>query len=265
VGVVIVQQNGRLELKGDFCMPTVDEAVQWVCEHVGLITDKAIEYRRYTPYDVDDYIQDAYHAAVEAALCCQRNPTLKFGAAFWTIFKRFVAKVTPLPDSARSEISKKKNIGADNQITSNEVKPAKTSYSGGTSMSFPRASQIDVSLERLKVRQKNIRVDINKLVESVKPLWSPRELEAMKLALGLTSEGCMSIPEIAKKMGVGKYSAREFVGRALKKCQSALKIDPPSASKIDPPQSVFSVVDPRSDSPAIVSSFHDLAVMSHPV
>jgi hypothetical protein len=48
-------------------------------------------------------------------------------------------------------------------------------------------------------------------------------------------------------------------------CQSALKIDPPSASKIDPPQSVASLFDPRSDSPTFVSSFDYLAVMRDPV
>ena len=66
-------------------------------------------------------------------------------------------------------------------------------------------------------------------------------------------------------------SEREALLKACKQsqnaylCQSALKIDPPSASKIDPPQVVVSVIDPRFYSPTIIPGFYYFTVMRNPI
>jgi hypothetical protein len=209
---------------------SIEEATEWVYSNKRMIIDRAKEYARYAPYDIEDYVQDAYHAAVEAALCCQKNAKLKFVGVFWVVFRRFVAKVTPLPDEARIEAKKKKiaaychkkGLPVPSVVDSEEKEDKKNYYSGGTSMSFPINAQQDAGLENFMAKKsKKDAVDLDDLVNNCKDLWSPRETVAMKYRLGLTDEGILTIPEIAAKMGVGKYTAREFVGRAVQKAKSS--------------------------------------------
>ena len=60
-------------------------AVQWVGENKRRIKGRAAKFQRYSPYDLEDFIQQAYASALEAIDVCLRQD-LPFAACFWTIF-----------------------------------------------------------------------------------------------------------------------------------------------------------------------------------
>lgn len=205
----------------------VHDAIEWVNIHKGLIFKKSAMYTNFTPYDKIDYLQDAYEASVKAALCCQRNPTIKFEACFYRIWRDLVASVTPFPDEAREACKKKKEafkalkegrpIPEVNDEQNTKRKPY---YSGGTSMSFPTSAFRDIPLEAIqsKARKKKPIIDIEKVYEQrVKPLLSAKEAQAMELSLGITREGQLSLNEIALKKGITKDTAKEYIARARSK------------------------------------------------
>jgi len=210
---------------------TSDEAIAWVEKNRGLIINRAQEYTKYVPYDIDDYIQEAYASAIEAAVTLQRNPKLEFKAIFLTVFRRNIAKVTPFTDEEREEFKKKKQerlatktnqaITEEDKTGDQDKKP--TYYSGGTSMSFPTHKQTDIVLERVHAKppKRGMGIDIEKVYrERVQQNLSDKERVVMELALGLTSEGRLSDNEIAKRLGVARttilsrrLAAREKLGK----------------------------------------------------
>jgi len=247
----------------------IDAAKEWVDQNRGILAKRAMSYISFAPYAVDDYLQDAYEAAVRAAICCQRNPAVKFEACFYRIWRDLVASVTPFPDEAREEYKRKKEeikaLKEGKPIPQkDEIVPEKkkTYYSGGTSMSFPLTAGKNIPLEGFaakKVERK--KVDIEKVYEQrVKPLLSSREAQAMELSLGITREGQLSLSEIAAKMGVTKDTAREYIQRCHAKVEKGrlIKISdhtvkrtaknkgPSSASAEDAEQGVLEAVNGKA-------------------
>lgn len=228
-------------------MTNSEDAVKWVDRNLSMIIDRAKVYSDFTPYDVDDYIQDAYSAAVEAAMCCRQNPKLDFEGVFRIIFRRTVAKITPFPDQDREEYHKKNELRKREALASSRdalvedicdeemgaAPPSKKSYySGGTSMSFSKKAQANFCLDILPDRnQGRSSCDIEEpydivedlYVNQVKPLLSQREQMVMDLSLGITEEGSLSSNEVADRLGVSRRSVRTFVDRALKKAEARAK------------------------------------------
>lgn len=201
---------------------TGEEAVQWVDQNRGMVINQAIQYINYTPYDVDDYIQDAYASAVEAAYCCQHNPKLIFPAVFKVIYRRMVAKVTPLPEEARKENKKKKAAkNAKKGIIAAETTQDNTRpyYSGGTSTSFPQNMRNDIELQTIHARKRSQpSVNLEKAyLERVRPNLLEKEQQLMDLSIGLTDEGSLSYAEIGKKLGISREAAKKRVTRTLDK------------------------------------------------
>ncbi len=60
-------------------------AVQWVGEHKRRIKGRAAKFQHYSPYDLEDFIQQAYASALEAVDVCRKRE-LPFAACFWTLF-----------------------------------------------------------------------------------------------------------------------------------------------------------------------------------
>lgn len=209
---------------------TIEDAKNWVDQNTGMLANIALKYTWYAPYAVDDYLQDAYEAAVKAAICCQKNPAVKFEACFFKIWRTLIASVTPFPDEAR-EASKKKKEALKAlkegrpvpEVNADEGKK-KPYYSGGTSMSFPINAGKDIPLEviQTKSRSRKSSIDIEAVyLARVKPLLSAREAQAMELSLGITLEGHLSLSEIAAKMGVTKDTAREYLQRSYSKAEKS--------------------------------------------
>lgn len=214
----------------------IEDAITWVNAHRGMLAKRAISYTEFAPYAVNDYLQDAYEAAIKAAICCQKNPRLEFEGCFTRIWRDIVASVTPFPDEAREAYKKKKAEEkalregrslpiAEDKKDGDKKKPY---YSGGTSMSFPTsARRHGISLETFPTRKSGGRGLGHKIeqyyVATLRPRLSDQEALAMEYSLGLTREGRLSEREIAKKMGVSRDSVREYVRRAVAKAGTGTK------------------------------------------
>jgi len=75
---IAVSQNEEYAITGHF-------AVQWVDGNVRKIRGRAAMFLRYSPYDMEDFIQQAYATALTAAdVSITRN--VPFEACFWTLF-----------------------------------------------------------------------------------------------------------------------------------------------------------------------------------
>ena len=216
---------------------TIDEAAKWVDENKGWLAAKAKTYTNYAPYLVSDYLQDAYEAAIKAAICCQRNPEIDFHGTFRNQWKRMIAKVTPFPDEAREAYAKNKalkkaqkagepqSLEDDDATTTCDIKK-KPYYSGGTSMSIPKnfernfeCQSIDTTFTAKVARPK---INLEKVFEEqVKPLLSEKEAIAMEYAIGTTVAGILSEREIAEVMGVSRDTVRVYLNRGYQKASKA--------------------------------------------
>lgn len=60
-------------------------AVLWVDRNMRKIRGRAAKFQRYSPYDLEDFIQQSYIAAL-AAVDVSRDQDLPFEACFWVLF-----------------------------------------------------------------------------------------------------------------------------------------------------------------------------------
>lgn len=77
---------------------TREEAIRWVDENANVIRRHVRKYLPFAPYDQDDYLQDAYEAAL-AAVQEAKKRKIPFIPCFWILFRRKVTEVTPHPES----------------------------------------------------------------------------------------------------------------------------------------------------------------------
>jgi DNA-directed RNA polymerase specialized sigma24 family protein len=100
-----------------------DEAIAWVDRYRKLVERHIRQFLVNTPYDREDYLHDAYEAALVAAAISDRKG-LSFPAVFWLTFRRKVALVSsaghgrrekgcPLDDLEFREYSDELFYGAD--------------------------------------------------------------------------------------------------------------------------------------------------------
>ncbi len=61
------------------------EAVRWVERNMRKIRGRAAKFQRYSPYDLEDFTQQAYAAAL-AAVNVSMDQDLPFEACFWVLF-----------------------------------------------------------------------------------------------------------------------------------------------------------------------------------
>ena len=71
-------------------------AIQWVEKNVKKIKGRAVKFLRYSPYDMEDFIQQAYVAALSAADVAQRRG-IAFEACFWILFSAESRKMASDP------------------------------------------------------------------------------------------------------------------------------------------------------------------------
>ena len=189
-----------------------------------------MHYVKHAPYDIDDYLQDAYASAIEAVAVINQNPKLKFDGVFRTLFFRNIAKVTPWRDEDREAnrerrandpaykaICEKKGL----QAKGTKEKPVRQRNQASTS--FPSSDRVDLPLEMLPQRKRSRKINIEHVYEMVKNKLTPREQEVMELSLGLTRRGELTPNEIAKELGISRMTVRTLEGRALKKVAEPVK------------------------------------------
>lgn len=164
-----------------------DQAVEWVTNNKKVIEKKAVQYCRYSPYEILDYQQVAYEASLVASLRCQ-DENLKFEAVFWSVFKTMVRDITP----------NNKHVLGSNSISSDSCEEMVDIFPA----ELPFESICSDNLTEL-------------IYQAVCDQLPPVERETLGLFLGFTSEGYMSKSEIARKRGCSKVSVRQSIARAM--------------------------------------------------
>lgn len=146
------------------------DAVAWVNQHQNIIAKKARYYTFYTPYDTEDYLQDAYVAAIIASDISQKKD-LPFAACFWTTYRDQVSMITPMPTSHSA--SKSPGPSRCDDIAKFEISIAKD-----------LASQ----------------VDIDQLFLLIKDHLTATQAEILSLMLGIDQNGRYGIRETARHL-----------------------------------------------------------------
>ena len=210
---------------------TTVEAMSWVETNLPMIKTMVVKYQNFSPYGVDDYIQDAYAAACESSIICTKNPSKNFKNVFYTIFTRRVGQVTPFPEEDRDKYrSKKQAAGNPDSSSPNEKK--KRYYSGGACTS-PRSDKQVYGVDLSNIPAKSSRhIDLEKVYsEHIAPRTDipDRDKEILALAIGIGDNGRLSNSEMANRFGVHENTIRyrrqkiqtklgEIINEAANKC-----------------------------------------------
>jgi RNA polymerase sigma factor (sigma-70 family) len=176
---------------------TAADAVKWVDQNKGLIVVRAKKYLPFTPYDRDDFVQDAYEAAIVAA-CIAERKNLAFEACFWTVFNRHAANVVPNPLST----SRAGSVSPPTTICSNVEKFAQ----------FLTAPEQQMPWH-----------DVDRLYLAICGYLSESENKVWIRALGITPTGRMSNYEIAEDLGCSAANVRQAIQRVVARLSKKVK------------------------------------------
>ncbi|MDD2337382.1 MAG: hypothetical protein PHD01_12485 [Geobacteraceae bacterium] len=77
-----------------------DEAVAWVDRYRRLVEREVRKFMVNSPYELGDYLGDAYEAALVAATVSERKG-ISFSSAFWLTLKRNASRVSPSANARR--------------------------------------------------------------------------------------------------------------------------------------------------------------------
>jgi hypothetical protein len=171
---------------------TTEDAITWVDQNAKQIIGHSRKYLPFAPYDQEDFLQDAYEAALEATKV-STDRQVPFPACFWILFKGKVSAVTPNPGS-------KRNDGSSS--------PPRTTcdWSDFSAELFNRADSTDHSDPLLNI-------DIDQVYPFVRQYLTPAEEQVLEALLGV-HEGAMKIKEAARYLGCSPANIRQTLNRA---------------------------------------------------
>ena len=176
---------------------TIEEAVKWVDQNKGLVVTRARKYIPFTPYDREDFIQDAYQAAIVAA-CVAERKNLAFEACFWTVFNRHVADIVPNPLSTR--------------------------HSGSASPPTTLCDDVENIAHVLTApEEQRTWHDVERLYLAICEYLSDCEKKVWVRALGITPKGRMSNYEIAEDLGCSAANVRQAIQRVVARLSKKVK------------------------------------------
>lgn len=167
--------------------PTSEEAVRWVQEHAKVIQGHVRKYLPFAPYDQDDYLQDAYEAALTAVQIA-KDRKIPFAACFWIVFRRRITEVTPHPRSK---------------------------HHGGSQT--PPTTICDSDADNFwdlvdKREDFTPQVDIDRLYLTIRDYLTEVERKVLSRALGIYG-GRQAIKEIARNLGCSPANVRQSLNR----------------------------------------------------
>ncbi len=169
-----------------------EEAIDWVDQNAKQIIGHSRKYLPFAPYDQNDFLQDAYEAALEAVeVSVERQ--IPFPACFWVIFKGKVSAVTPNPGS-------KRNAGS--------CSPPRTicDWSDFATERLDQSVLFD-STEPLSD------IDIDQVYPLIKKHLTAVEDRVLEALLGI-QDGPMKIKETARHLGCSPANIRQTLARA---------------------------------------------------
>lgn len=222
----------------------VIEAVAWVDRHHLNILKSVVKYTTYAPYSAEDFLQDAYEAAIRAAAIVSDNPALNFNGVFRNIHLQYIFRVTPFPEEERKRLEDEKIAAkaayleppvdvvlldnddiSEKKTDSVDKTEKKKHYPSNVSMSFPCNKRDDEFQFESVPLELATRLDLEDMYRNnVKEHLTPREQVVMEYSLGLTEKGYLSSYEIGEELGVNSATARKLLSRAISKAQKIADI-----------------------------------------
>ena len=168
---------------------TTAEAVAWVDQNARMIQSHTRKYLSYAPYDQEDFLQDAYEAAIVAARV-SADRQIPFPPCFWITFKGEIAGVTPYPDSGH-------HAG---------------SFSPPTTMCFS-SEFFDWGNNSAGTL---FHIDIERVYWIIREHLTPADDELLEMALGIRG-GRKAIREIARDFGCSPANIRQKLNRIYRR------------------------------------------------
>lgn len=199
---------------------TNEEAILWVDkERRAMVINLAKQYSRYSPYGIDDYLQIAYGAAVEAAMVLRKNPSLNFGGVWTNCFREEVRRITPYTKEARQQKMDKKKAEALVKGEDASCFAKKVGRRYDTSESFPSNMRADVDMERFvsKGNGRSRKISVEKAYNKIRDNLTEKEQAVMELALGLTMDGSLTAIEISRKLGIPRQTVTSIRTKVIKR------------------------------------------------
>jgi RNA polymerase sigma factor (sigma-70 family) len=170
------------------------EAIDWVRRNEGLIRKTLGKYYMYSPYEEQDYLQDAYESAMVAVLKSQRK-SISFESAFWQDFRKNISLVTPNTKSTR--------------------------YGSNSVPSYLCSEDIDIT--PIAQQEQTPELDLEALFKKIRRHLTEREKTVFTLALGLTDKGTLTNYEIAECLKCSPTNVREAYNKAFERIKRLIR------------------------------------------
>jgi len=166
-----------------------EEAVAWVGKNAGMIRGRTRKFLPFVPYDREDFMQDAYEAALLAARVAAKTD-LPFVPCFWVTLKNRISEVTPYPDSKR--------------------------HAGSASPPVTLCATADFFEWEEDAPERMGLIDLDLLFEKVSDHLTVVERRILSLALGLEG-GRMGIKEVARELNCTPANVRQALNRSYRR------------------------------------------------
>ena len=174
---------------------TAEDAIDWVDQNVKQIAGHSRKYLPYAPYDQEDFLQDAYEAALEAAKVSMERQVF-FPACFWNLYKGKISAVTPNPGSKSRAVSSAPSLA----------------YCDSFDFTSKQFAQEDSTchLEPL------FNIDIDQAYPFVRNHLTAKEEQILEPLLGIHG-GTMKIKEAARHLECTPANVRQALNRACRR------------------------------------------------
>lgn len=164
------------------------EAVDWVRSNEGLIKKNLGKYYMYSPYEENDYMQDAYESAMVAVLKSERKK-IPFESAFWQDFRKNLSLVTPNMNTTRY---------------------------GSNSVPSCLCSE-DIDITAIVHREEKPEFELETIFKKIRLHLTEREKAVFTLALGFTDKGVLTNYEIAEHLKCSPTNVRDACNKAIER------------------------------------------------
>jgi hypothetical protein len=169
-----------------------EDAISWVDQNAKQIIGHSRKYLPFAPYDQEDFLQDAYEAALEAVEVSMERQ-IPFPACFWVLFKGKVSAVTPNPGS-------KRNAGS--------CSPPRT-ICDFSDFATERLDPPDIVDPKESVST----IDVDRVYPLIREHLTSVEALTLEAVVGI-HEGPMKIKEAARFLGCSPANIRQTLARA---------------------------------------------------
>ncbi len=178
-----------------------EEVIDWVDQNTKQIIGHAKKYLPFAPYDRDDFLQDAYEAALEASSISTERQ-ISFPACFWIVFKGKISDVTPNPGSKRN--------GGSHSPPSN--------FCDWSDFSMESAVPNDM----LDLPESWSVIDIDRVYPLIRQHLTCAENRILEVLFGI-HDGPMKIREAARHLGCSPPNVRQALNRACSRMTSLVE------------------------------------------